>query len=102
MFRKKNVNHYRSIAIIEKDCDYFYTILVLLIILLIASFIRASKANNESKEAVNKTHEIQKKYEDNAETVQYNPNLKLYADKYIDAYMTIPKDGKAKEDRQKC
>ncbi|HBC8650410.1 TPA: conjugal transfer protein, partial [Staphylococcus aureus] len=89
-------NHRKKIVII------FYTILVLLTILLIASFIRASKANNESKEAVNKTQEIQKKYEDNAETVQYNPNLKLYADKYIDAYMTIPKDGKAKEERQKA
>lgn len=89
-------NHRKKIVII------FYTILVLLTILLIASFIRASKANNESKEAVNKTQEIQKKYEDNAETVQYNPNLKLYADKYIDAYMNIPKDGKAKEERQKA
>ena len=60
MSQKKNVKHYRSIAIIEKDCDYFYTILVLLTILLIASFIRASKANNESKEAVNKTQEIKR------------------------------------------
>lgn len=71
-------------------------------VLLLAAFVRASKANNESKQAVNNTEEIKKKYEDNAETVQYNPNLKLYADKYIDTYMTIPKDGKEKEERQKA
>ncbi|HHU6748467.1 TPA: conjugal transfer protein [Staphylococcus aureus] len=89
-------NHRKKIVII------FYTVLAILALLLISSFIRSSKANNESKEAVHKTQEIQKKYEDNAETVQYNPNLKLYADKYIDAYMNIPKGGKAKEERQKA
>ncbi|HDE5836302.1 TPA: conjugal transfer protein [Staphylococcus aureus] len=89
-------NHRKKIVVV------FYTVLIILTLLLLAAFVRASKANNESKQAVNNTEEIKKKYEDNAETVQYNPNLKLYADKYIDTYMTIPKDGKEKEERQKA
>ncbi|WP_158177215.1 conjugal transfer protein [Staphylococcus aureus] len=89
-------NHRKKIVVI------FYTVLVILAIILIASFVKASKANNASQEAVKSTKEIERKYEDNAESVQYNPNLKLYADKYIDAYMTIPKDGKDKEARQKA
>ncbi|WPG00592.1 conjugal transfer protein [Staphylococcus aureus] len=85
----------------KKIVGFFYTVLVILAIILIASFVKASKANNASQEAVKSTKEIERKYEDNAETVQYNPNLKLYADKFIDTYMTIPKDGKDKEARQK-
>ncbi|HEI1312999.1 TPA: conjugal transfer protein, partial [Staphylococcus aureus] len=54
-----------------------------------------------SKEAVNKTNMIQKKYEDNANTVQYSPKLKLYADKFIDTYMNISKDSKELESREK-
>ncbi|HDH6082999.1 conjugal transfer protein [Staphylococcus aureus] len=89
-------NHRKKIIIL------FYTFLIFLALLLIVSFVRASKADSGSKQAVNKVDEIQQKYEDNAETVQYNPNLKLYADKFIDTYMTIPKDGKDKEARQKA
>lgn len=42
-----------------------------------------------------------KKYEDNANTVQYSPKLKLYADKFIDTYMNISKDSKELESREK-
>ncbi|SUK35150.1 transposon-related protein [Staphylococcus aureus] len=37
------------------------------------------------KKQLIKTNMIQKKYEDNANTVQYSPKLKLYADKFIDS-----------------
>ena len=50
--------------------------------------------------AVNKTNMIQKN-EDNANTVQYSPKLKLYADKFIDTYMNISKDSKELESREK-
>ncbi|HDD6934419.1 TPA: conjugal transfer protein, partial [Staphylococcus aureus] len=79
----------------------FYSLLAILLILLLASFIKATRANNDSKEAVNKTNMIQKKYEDNANTVQYSPKLKLYADKFIDTYMNISKDSKELESREK-
>lgn len=38
----------------------FYSLLAILLILLLASFIKATRANNDSKEAVNKTNMIQK------------------------------------------
>ena len=41
------------------------------------------------------------KYEDNANTVQYSPKLKLYADKFIDTYMNISKDSKELESRER-
>lgn len=78
----------------------FYSLLAILLILLLASFIKATRANNDSKEAVNKTNMIQKKYEDNANTVQYSPKLKLYSDKFIDTYMNISKDSKELESRE--
>ncbi len=74
---------------------------LLIISYFVNSFIKATRANNDSKEAVNKTNMIQKKYEDNANTVQYSPKLKLYADKFIDTYMNISKDSKELESREK-
>ncbi len=52
------------------------------------------------KKELIKTNMIQKKY-DNANTVQYSPKLKLYADKFIDTYMNISKDSKELESRQR-
>ncbi|EGQ2738178.1 conjugal transfer protein, partial [Staphylococcus pseudintermedius] len=76
-------------------------LLGLLLILLLASFVKATKANNLSHEAKEQSNLIQQKYEDNAETVQYNPNLKLYADEFVETYMAIPKDSSDLEQRQK-
>lgn len=79
----------------------FYSLLGLLLILLLASFVKATKANNLSHEAKEQSNLIQQKYEDNAETVQYNANLKLYADEFVETYMAIPKDNSDLEQRQK-
>ena len=97
---RKEIPKYRNHR--KKIVATFYTVLVVLTLLLVAAFVRSSKANVESKQAVDKTAEIEKKYEDNAQSVHYNPNLKLYADKFIDTYISIPKDGKDKEARQKA
>ncbi|WP_082104733.1 conjugal transfer protein, partial [Staphylococcus succinus] len=77
----------------------FYGFLIILFILLLASFIKATKANDKSHDATQKVAQIQKNYEDNAESVQYSPKLKLYADDFIDLYMNIPKDTKEFETR---
>lgn len=79
----------------------FYCFLVLLLILLLASFIKSSKAKKESHEAMSKSDLIERKYEDNASTVQYSPKLKLYADDFVDTYMSVPRDSKDLEERNK-
>lgn len=78
---------------------FFYAFLILLFILLISAFVNAIKSNQKSIDTMKKVSQIQKNYEDNAETVQYSPKLKLYADDFIDLYVNIPKDIKDFETR---
>ncbi|SCT28661.1 conjugal transfer protein [Staphylococcus caeli] len=90
----KATNRRKTIVII------FYSVLVLLLFVLIASFVGASKAKNESKDALKVVKEIKTKYQDNAETVQYNPKLKLFTDKFIDDFINLSGDDKRVEDRE--
>ena len=78
----------------------FYVVLGILALILLISFVRATNAYTSSKQASNKVNYVEKKYEDNAKSVQYNPKLKLYTDKFIDTYMVVPKDTKELSQRQ--
>lgn len=78
----------------------FYVVLGILALILLISFVRATNAYTSSKQASNKVNYVEKKYEDNAKSVQYNPKLKLYTDKFIDTYMVVPKDAKELSQRQ--
>ena len=67
----------------------FYSLLAILLILFISFFIKATRANNDSKEAVNKTNMIQKSMKIMRIQFSIVPKLKLYADKFIDTYINI-------------
>ncbi|HDJ2784565.1 TPA: conjugal transfer protein [Staphylococcus aureus] len=90
----KATNRRKTIVII------FYSVLVLLLFILVASFVGASKAKNESKDALKTVKNIETKYQDNAETVQYNPKLKLFTDKFIDDFMNVSGDEKNSDVRE--
>ncbi|UXV30761.1 conjugal transfer protein [Mammaliicoccus sciuri] len=78
----------------------FYSVLVLLLFILIASFIGASKAKKESEDALKMVEKVENAYQDNVENVQYNPKLKLFTDKFIDDFMNLSEEEKSKEARQ--
>ncbi|WP_239733438.1 conjugal transfer protein [Mammaliicoccus sp. J-M41] len=78
----------------------FYSVLVLLLFILIIAFVGATNAKNESQNALKTVKKVEAQYQDNVETVQYNPKLKLFTDKFIDDYMNLSDEDKTSEARQ--